>query len=97
MHLWFFAFLSFIVNIISNYLCMDALFSENIFSEPTYYYSESKQTHWRELYRLEKKSFIVLTAENYKYVLTQPCPPVPADDAYRNQRRLYEKWQSATF
>ena len=39
--------------------------------------------------------FIVLTTENYKYVLTQPCPPVPADDAHRNQRRLYEKWQKA--
>ncbi|XP_052294703.1 uncharacterized protein LOC127901431 [Citrus sinensis] len=24
-----------------------------------------------------------------------PCPPVPADDAHRNQRRLYEKWQKA--
>ncbi|XP_024038254.1 uncharacterized protein LOC112097301 [Citrus clementina] len=41
----------------------------------------------------KRNLFIVLTAENYKYVLTQPCPPVPADDAHRNQRRLYEKWQ----
>ncbi|KAH9782875.1 hypothetical protein KPL71_009102 [Citrus sinensis] len=39
--------------------------------------------------------FIVLTAEKYKYVLTQPCPPVSVDDAHRNQRRLYEKWQKA--
>ncbi|KAH9801407.1 hypothetical protein KPL71_001014 [Citrus sinensis] len=43
----------------------------------------------------KRNLFIVLTAENYKYVLTQPCPPVPADDAHRNQRRLYEKWQKA--
>ncbi|KAH9752503.1 Integrase catalytic domain-containing protein [Citrus sinensis] len=43
----------------------------------------------------KRNLFIVLTAENYKYVLTQPCPPVPADDAHRNQRRLYEKWKKA--
>ena len=39
----------------------------------------------------KRNLFIVLSAENYNYVLTQPCPPVPADDAHRNQRRLYEK------
>ena len=41
--------------------------------------------------------FIVLTVKNYKYILTQPCPSKPIEDSSRNQRRLYEKWQNATF
>ena len=52
----------------------------------------SKKKFTRENYIDWKRNlFIVLTAENYKYALTQPCPPVPVDDTNRNQMRLYEK------
>ena len=76
-------------------------FSENVFPEPTYYYSKStiilsqNKLTGENYIDWKRNIFIVLTVENYKYVLTQPCPPVPADDAHRNQRRLYKKWQKA--
>ncbi|KAF5176134.1 hypothetical protein FRX31_034279 [Thalictrum thalictroides] len=38
---------------------------------------------------------IVLTADNYKYVLTTPCPAVPPANANARQREEYEKWQKA--
>ena len=43
----------------------------------------------------KRKLFIILIAENYKYFLTQPRPSVSAENAHRNQMRLFEKWQKA--
>src|SRR5262245_7004832 len=43
----------------------------------------------------KRNLYIVLTSEDYKFVLTQPCPSEPAADASRSQRRPYEKWQKA--
>ena len=71
-------------------------FSENLFPETTYYYAESNKLTDKNYIDWKKKNlFIVLTVENYKYILTQSCPPVPAKDVHRNQRRFYEKWQKA--
>ena len=35
---------------------------------------------------------IVLTAEEYKYVLTEECPPKPDDDAGEDEKNAYKKW-----
>ena len=95
MHLWFFAFLSFIVNIVSKYLCMFILFcfSENVFHQQIILV---KNELTGENYLDWKRNlFNILTAKGSKYVLTQPCPPEPSLYDYRNQREPYEKWCEA--
>ncbi|CAA0839546.1 cysteine-rich RLK (RECEPTOR-like protein kinase) 8, partial [Striga hermonthica] len=38
---------------------------------------------------------IVLTAESYKYVLTEACPDVPADNALDEEKQEYARWKKA--
>ena len=38
---------------------------------------------------------IVLVSEDYKFVLTEECPPQPAANATRAARKSYEKWTHA--
>ncbi|CAA0843144.1 Unknown protein, partial [Striga hermonthica] len=38
---------------------------------------------------------IVLTAESYKYVLTEACPDVPADNAPDEEKQEYARWKKA--
>ena len=94
MNLWFLYFLFFIVNIISNYLCMDVFIFQKMssLSSLTIILNQNKLTG-KNYKDWKRKLFIVLIAKNYKYVLTQPRPPVSAEDAHRNQMRLFEKWQ----
>ena len=35
---------------------------------------------------------IILLCDNYKFVLTEECPPVPAGNATRNVREAYDRW-----
>ena len=35
---------------------------------------------------------IVLTAEEHKYVLTQPCPSFPSLDALLEKKQRYDRW-----
>ena len=35
---------------------------------------------------------IVLTAEEHKYVLTQPCPSFPSLDAPLEEKQRYDRW-----
>ena len=38
---------------------------------------------------------IVLTAEEHKYVLTQPCPIFPSLDAPPDEKQRYDRWQKS--
>ena len=38
---------------------------------------------------------IVLTAEEYKYVLTQPCSSFPSLDAPPEEKQRYDRWQKS--
>ena len=38
---------------------------------------------------------IVLTAEEHKYVLTQPCPNFPSLDASLKEKQRYDRWQKS--
>ena len=38
---------------------------------------------------------IVLTAEEHKYVLTQPCPSFPLLDAPLEEKQRYDRWQKS--
>ena len=38
---------------------------------------------------------IVLTAEEYKYVLFEECPPKPTDDSSEKEKESYRKWIKA--
>ena len=38
---------------------------------------------------------IVLTAEEHKYVLTQPCPNFPSLDASFKEKQRYDRWQKS--
>ena len=38
---------------------------------------------------------IVLTAKEYKYVLTQPCSSFPSLDAHFEQKQRYDRWQKS--
>ena len=38
---------------------------------------------------------IVLTVEEYKYVLTQPCPSFPSLDAPIDEKQRYDRWQKS--
>ncbi|KAL4596337.1 hypothetical protein ACB092_12G157500 [Castanea dentata] len=38
---------------------------------------------------------IILTAEEYKYVLTQPCPSFPSLDAPSEEKQRYDHWQKS--
>ena len=38
---------------------------------------------------------IVLTAEEHKYVLTQPCPNFPSLDAPLKEKQRYDCWQKS--
>ena len=38
---------------------------------------------------------IVLMSENMRFILTDPCPPVPAANAQRAVRDNYERWMNA--
>ena len=38
---------------------------------------------------------IVLTAEEHKYVLTQPCPSFPSLDAPLEEKQRYDRWQKS--
>ena len=38
---------------------------------------------------------IVLTADNYKFVLTQPCPPEPEEGALERDVQAYSGWKKA--
>ena len=38
---------------------------------------------------------IVLTAEEHKYVLTQPCPSFPSLDAPLKEKQRYDRWQKS--
>ena len=96
MHLWFFAFLSFIVNIVSKYLCMFILFFQKMSSINPLLIILVKNELTSENYLDWKHNlFNILIAKGCKYVLTQPCPPEPSLYDYRNQREPYEKWCEA--
>ncbi|XP_059663798.1 uncharacterized protein LOC132309512 [Cornus florida] len=43
----------------------------------------------------KKNLHIVLTAQEYKFVLTQECPPMPGPDDSQELKEMYEKWQKA--
>ena len=45
----------------------------------------------------KRNLYIVLTTEDYKFYLTQPYLEALESDAYRNQRRSYEKWPNAIY
>ena len=38
---------------------------------------------------------IVLTVEEHKYVLTQPCPSFPSLDASLEEKQRYDRWQKS--
>ena len=38
---------------------------------------------------------IVLTAEEHKYVLTQPCPSFPSLNAPPEEKQRYDHWQKS--
>jgi len=38
---------------------------------------------------------IVLTAEEYKFVLTEECPPEPKDEDFEDDKKKYQKWIKA--
>ena len=38
---------------------------------------------------------IVLTAEEHKYVLSQPCPNFPSLDAPLEEKQRYDPWQKS--
>ena len=38
---------------------------------------------------------IVLTVEEHKYVLTQPCPSFPSLDAHLEEKQRYDRWQKS--
>ena len=38
---------------------------------------------------------IVLTAEEHKYVLTQPCPSLPSLNAPPEEKQRYDHWQKS--
>ena len=38
---------------------------------------------------------IVFTAEEHKYVLTQPCPSFPSLDASLEEKQRYDRWQKS--
>lgn len=38
---------------------------------------------------------IVLTAEEYRFVLTEQCPPTPGENAPENEREAYRRWKKA--
>ena len=38
---------------------------------------------------------IVLTVEENKYVLTQPCPSFPSLDAPIDEKQRYDRWQKS--
>ena len=38
---------------------------------------------------------IVLTAEEHKYVLTQPCPSFPSLDAPLEEKQRYDRWHES--
>ena len=39
--------------------------------------------------------FIVLIAEDYKYVLAQLCPDEPVEGSTNKEKRAYDKWNKA--
>ena len=96
MHLWFFAFLSFIVNIVSKYLCMCILFFQKMSSiNPLLIILVKNELTGENYLDWKRNLFNILTTKGSKYVLTQPCPPEPSLYDYRNQREPYEKWCEA--
>ena len=38
---------------------------------------------------------IILTTEEHKYVLTQPCPSFPSLDAPSKEKQKYDRWQKS--
>ena len=43
-----------------------------------------------------KRNFnLVLTAEGYKFVLIDVCPPMPDSDSLQEEVEIYQKWQKA--
>ena len=38
---------------------------------------------------------IVLTAEEHRYVLRQPCPNFPSLDAHLEEKQRYDRWQKS--
>ena len=38
---------------------------------------------------------IILTTEEHKYVLTQPCPSFPSLDAPSEEKQQYDRWQKS--
>ena len=38
---------------------------------------------------------IILTTEEHKYVLTQPCPSFPSLDAPSEEKQKYDRWQKS--
>ena len=43
----------------------------------------------------KRNSDIVLTTEEHKYVLTQPCPSYPSLDAPPEEKQQYDFWQKS--
>ena len=44
----------------------------------------------------EKKNLnLVLTAEEYKFVLTDVCPPAPDSDSSKEEVEIYQHWKKA--
>ena len=43
----------------------------------------------------KKNLDIFLTAEEHKYVLTQPCPSFPSLDAPLEEKQRYDRWQKS--
>ena len=39
----------------------------------------------------KRNLFIVLTAKDYKYILTQPCPDEPREGSTNKERKAYDK------
>ena len=37
----------------------------------------------------------MLTAEEYRFVLTEQCPPTPGENAPENEREAYRRWKKA--
>ena len=65
-----------------SFIPLSIILKENKLTSPNY-------IHWK------KNLNLVLTAEKYKFVLTDVCPPPPDSDSSKEEVEAYQKWGKA--
>ena len=77
-----FMFVIFRFNIMASFSPLVAILNQNKLTGSNY-------VNWK------RNLDIVLTAEEHKYVLTQPCPSFPSLDAPLEEKERYDRWQKS--